>query len=268
MTSPARRVAMLDSGLGGLTVLSALRALSADTDIIYFADTAHVPYGGREMRDVAQLGGAIVKRLLVHDPSVIMVASGTTCAAFDTDGWPASAVPLVGVVNHGAAAAVEASKNGRIGVVATFGTVKSGVFEREILKFRADALVTSVAAPSLVPIVESGGWASMRARDAVASVCGPLIRSGCDTVILGCTHFPHLLAWFLAALGERVSIVDPGAACAAKVAQMIVGFESSPGSLSFEVSGDKDEFAAHAISLSGIRIDSLRHVVLKRDGTV
>src|ERR1700681_695220 len=97
MTSPARRVAMLDSGLGGLTVLSGLRALSSDTDIIYFADTKHVPYGGRELKDVAQLGSAIVKRLLVHDPSVIVVASGTTCAAFDAEGWPASAGPLVGV---------------------------------------------------------------------------------------------------------------------------------------------------------------------------
>ena len=75
-------------------------------------------------------------------------------------------------------------------------------------------------------------------------------------------------AEFLAALGEGVSIVDPGAACAASVAQMIVGFAPSPGTMSFEVSGDQDEFAAHAISLSGIRIDSLRHVTVRRDGKV
>jgi len=268
MSSPPRRVAMLDSGLGGLTVLSALRALTADTDVVYFADTAHVPYGGRTLSEVASLGAAIVKRLLAHDPSVIIAASGTTCAAFDAEGWPASPVPLVGVVNYGAAAAVDATSNGRIGVVATQATVASAVFEREILKFRADALVTSVAAPSLVPIVESGGWASARARDAVASVCGPLVRAGCDTVILGCTHFPHLLAWFMTALGEQVAIVDPGAACAAMVAQMIVGFAPSPGTLTFEVSGDKDEFAAHALSLSGIRIDSLRHVAVRPDGKV
>jgi glutamate racemase len=259
---------MLDSGLGGLTVLSALRALTSDADIIYFADTAHVPYGGRKLDEVARLGGSIVKRLLVHNPSVIVVASGTTCAAFDAEGWPPSPVPLVGVVGYGAAAAVEATSNGSIGVVATVGTVKSGIFEREILKFRPDAHVTSVAAPSLVPIVESGGWASVRARDAVASVCGPIVRAGCDTVILGCTHFPHLLAWFMAALGERVAIVDPGAACASAVAQMIVGFEPSLGTLAFEVSGDKDEFAAHAQSLSGIRIDSLRHVAIRLDEKV
>ena len=268
MSAPARRVAMLDSGLGGLTVLSALRALSSDTDIVYFADTAHVPYGGRKLVEVARLGASIVKRLQVHNPSVIVVASGTTCAAFDADGWPASPVPLVGVVGYGAAAAVEATSNGNIGVVATQGTVKSGIFEREIHKFRPDAQVTSVAAPALVPIVESGGWASARARDAVASACGPLVRAGCDTVILGCTHFPHLLAWFMAALGERVAIVDPGAACASSVAQMIVGLQSSSGILIFEVSGDKDEFAAHAQSLSGIRIDSLRHVAVRLDETV
>src|ERR1700686_1144205 len=139
MGSPARRVAMLDSGLGGLTVLSALRALTADTDIVYFADTAHVPYGGRKLDEVSRLGASIVKRLQVHNPSVIVVASGTTCAAFDADGWPASPVPLVGVVGYGAAAAVEATSNGNIGVVATQGTVKSGIFERGIHKFRPDA---------------------------------------------------------------------------------------------------------------------------------
>jgi glutamate racemase len=259
---------MLDSGLGGLTVLAALRALTVDTDFIYFADTAHVPYGGRDLADVARLGGRIIQRLLVHQPSVIVVASGTTCAAFDATGWPASPVPIVGVVSYGAAAAVETTSNGGIGVIATHGTVKSGIFEREVLKFRPDARVTSVAAPSLVPIVESGGWASARARDAVASVCGPILHAGCDTVILGCTHFPHLLAWFIAALGDNMSIVDPGAACASKVSQMIVGFARGAGTLTFEVSGDKDEFAAHAQNLSGVRIDALRHVPLKRDGII
>ncbi|HLJ84128.1 MAG TPA: glutamate racemase [Candidatus Eremiobacteraceae bacterium] len=267
MTSPARRVALLDSGLGGLTVLSALRALTLDTDYMYFADTAHVPYGGRELADVAALGAAIVKRLLVHDPSVIVVASGTTCAAFDAAGWPVSTVPLVGVVSFGALAAAAATRNGGIGVIATHATVRSGVFEREILKYRPDARVTSVAAPSLVPIVESGGWASVRARDAVALYCGPILRAGCDTLVLGCTHFQHLAAWFTTALGDEVAIVDPAAACAAKVSQMIAGLDHSRGTLSFEVSGDKDEFAANAQLLTGTRIDVLRHVDLKPSGT-
>ena len=268
MTSLARRVALLDSGLGGLTVLSALRALTIDTDYVYFADTAHVPYGGRELSDVATLGAAIVKRLLVHEPSVIVVASGTTCAAFNDAGWPVSTVPLVGVVSHGALAAAAASRNGAIGVIATHATVKSGVFEREILKYRPDARVTSVAAPALVPIVESGGWASARAREAVALYCGQILRDGCDTLILGCTHFPHLTAWFRTTLGDDVTLVDPAAACAAKVSQMIAGLEQSRGALSFEVSGDKDEFAANAQLLTGTRIDSLRHVDLRLDGKV
>ncbi len=268
MTSPTRRVALLDSGLGGLTVLSALRALTLDTDYVYFADTAHVPYGGRELSDIAALGAAIVKRLLVHDPSVIVVASGTTCAAFDAAGWPVSTVPLVGVVSYGAMAAATATRNGGIGVVATHATVRSGVFEREILKYRPDARVTSVSAPALVPIVESGGWASARARDAVALYCGSILRSGCDTLILGCTHFPHLAAWFASSLGDDVTVVDPAASCAAKVSQMIAGLESSRGTLLFEVSGDKDEFAANAQLLTGTRIDSLRHVDVRPDGKV
>src|SRR5580700_11308077 len=164
MATTKRRVGMLDSGLGGLTVLGALRAMTSGIDVTYFADTAHVPYGDRPLREVAELGSNIVKRLLEHDPAAIIVASGTTCAAFDAAGLPQSGVPIVGVAGPGARAACAATRNGIIGVVATNGTIKSGIFERKILELKPDAVVKSVGAPALVPIVESGGWASVRAR--------------------------------------------------------------------------------------------------------
>ncbi|HXW76028.1 MAG TPA: aspartate/glutamate racemase family protein, partial [Candidatus Eremiobacteraceae bacterium] len=177
---------MLDSGLGGLTVLSALRSLTSAIDITYFADTAHVPYGDRSLRDVARLGKKIVERLMAKQPALVIVASGTTCAAFDAGGWPEAGAPLIGVVDQGARAACAASRTGKIGVIATNATIASGVFERAIHALRHDAVVTNVGAPALVPIVESGGWASVRARDAVATSCGAFTRAGCDAVILGC----------------------------------------------------------------------------------
>ncbi len=262
MIQRAGRIAMLDSGLGGLTVLAAVRAMTGDADIVYFADTAHVPYGGRSLREVAALGSEIIRVLLAHEPSLILIASGTTCAAFDLHGWPISAVPLIGVVDPGVAAAIAATRNGVIGVVATSATVESGVFERKIVELRPEHCVRSIAAPSLVPIVESGGWASARARHAVALASAPLLTAGCDTVVLGCTHFPHLLASFVAVLGEHIHIVDPGAGCAAKAAGMLLGATPGSGKNCFEVSGNAEVFAQHAKALSGIRIDELRHVEL------
>jgi glutamate racemase len=261
--APARRIAMLDSGLGGLTVLSALRALTGDLQIVYFADTAHVPYGDRSFEDVASLGASIVKRLVEHHPALIVVASGTTCAAFDHVGWPDSGVDLVGIVTPGARAACDVSARGRIGVIATNATIKSGIFERRILEIRPDAVVENVGAPALVPIVESGGWTTTRARDAVTDYCGSFIDAECDTVVLGCTHFPHLRPWFEAALGPGVRLVDPATACAHDVAARLVDLAPCPDSNEFEVSGDPEAFAANAAMLSGISVDALRGATLQ-----
>jgi len=260
MSKIKRRIGMLDSGLGGLTVLSALRAMITGVDIVYIADTAHVPYGDRSLAQVAELGARMVKRLLVHEPLAIVVASGTTSAAFDAMGWPQSPVPLVDVVGPGARSAVASTSNGVVGVVATNATVKSGIFERKILELRPDAVVKSVGAPALVPIVESGQWASARAREAVSGYCASFLRSGCDTVVLGCTHFPHLSAWFGAALGPQVRLVDPGAACAQDAVRLLAGSDPLPGHLRFEVSGDVEDFGAKATLLSGMRVDALEKV--------
>lgn len=260
MASIKRRIGMLDSGLGGLTVLNAIRALTTGIDVTYFADTAHVPYGDRPLDEVAALGAAIAKRLVLADPAAIVVASGTTCAAFDAVGWPKVDVPLIGVAGPGARAACAATRNGIIGVVATNGTIKSGIFERKILELKPDAVVKNVGAPALVPIVESGGWASTRARSAVTDYCAGLISAGCDTVVLGCTHFPHLAAWFVAALGTDVHLVDPGAACAQETVRLVGRAEAMTSRLTVEVSGDPEVFASHATLLTGVRIDEVRQV--------
>jgi glutamate racemase len=262
MSPSKRRLGMFDSGLGGLTVLGAVRALINATDVYYYADTAHVPYGDRELEQVAGFARSIISRLLEHDPSAILIACGTTCSAFDKLGWPEIPVPLIGLVEPGAHAACAATKNGAIGVVATNATVKSGVFERKIHAIRPDAVVTSVGAPALVPIVESGRWATTQARDAVAACCAGLTRAEVDTVILGCTHFPHLVAWFVAALGPSVRIVDPGTAAAQEAVRVLARTEPLLGKVFFEVSGDPDAFAATATLLSGVKIDDVKQVDL------
>ncbi len=207
-------VAILDSGLGGLTVLAAFRRKLANADVVYFADTANVPYGDRPLAEVASFGRLIIAHLRRYQPSLVIVASGTTCAAFEASGWEPLDLPTLGVVACGSETAVQQSSNGRIGVVATAGTIASGIFDRKLRHVKPDVCVTSVGAPRLVPLVESCSWASDEARDAVEECSLPLRAANCDTVILGCTHFPHLLRWFERSLGKGIAIVDPALACA------------------------------------------------------
>jgi len=263
VSGSARRAAILDSGLGGLTVLGALRALAPDVDVVYFADTANVPYGDRTLDDVARLGARIVEHFAAHEPAVIVVASGTTCAAFDICGWPRSRAPFAGVIDAGARDSVSASASGAIGVIATRGTIDSGCFERAIVERKRDARVTNVAAPALVPIVEAGESGSERAQAAVNAACRPFIEARCDAVILGCTHFPHLRKWFAAALGPGVRLIDPADACAAAAVALLPASPQGSGRFVCEVSGDASSFASHARALGAPCLDALAHVELR-----
>lgn len=253
---------MFDSGLGGLTVLNAVRSSIDATDVVYFADTAHVPYGDRTLEEVSGFARRIIAHLMEREPAMIAIACGTTCSAFDKLGWPDIGVPLLGLVGPGARSAVEASRSGAIGVVATNATAKSGVFDRGIRSMRADAVVTSIGAPALVPIVERGDWATEEARAAVAACCESFLRAKCDTVVLGCTHFPHLTKWFREALGPGVRIVDPGEAVGRDAAQILSEFEPQRGSIDFEVSGDPTAFATSASLLMGAPVATAHHVGL------
>jgi glutamate racemase len=251
---------MLDSGLGGLTVLSALRRTLADVDVVYFADTARAPYGDRPLSEVAAFGRQIVRRARSFDPALMIVASGTTCAAFEAAGWKPDDMPLVGVVESGARAAVKQSATGRIGVIATAGTIESGIFERKLRKLEPSLQITSVGAPKLVPLVEAGKWASDEAQSAVAEYCESFRDAGCDAVVLGCTHFPHLERWFKRALGSSVVLIDPAIGCAEAAATSVAQSPKAEGYLIFEVSGDADEFARHAFNLAGVKAQTTRHV--------
>jgi glutamate racemase len=260
VTHSPQRAGFLDSGLGGLTVLSALRANLPHCDVVYFADTAHAPYGDKPLADVARLGYAASECLLRQEPSLIVVASGTTCAAFEAHGWPHAPVPLLGIVRPGAAAAVAATRNKRIGVVATQATIDSGIFERALRRLSPEVRVHAVAAPALVPLVESGDWDSARAQAAVQAACASLSEAGCDTVVLGCTHFPHLQRWFRAALPEGTAIVDPGAACASKAAIMLTSMRPAHGRLDLQISGAVESFCRHAAMLCSAPQSSAVHV--------
>jgi glutamate racemase len=260
MKEPTRRVAMFDSGLGGLTILTALQRRIPDADIIYAADTARVPYGDRTLEEVAGFARQIIAYLEQYAPSLLIIACGTSCSAFDALGQPQTSMLLLPVVDCGVRAALETSKRGRIGVVATAATIHSGVFERKIKRALPQASITSVSAPKLVPLVEAGAWRSEAARDAVEQCCAPFRGAACDTVVLGCTHFPHLEVWFRCALPADVALIDPALECARQAAVVLEPLKAGTGTITFEVSGSPDEFMSRAADLADVAGSQVRRV--------
>ncbi|MHC4601293.1 MAG: glutamate racemase [Planctomycetota bacterium] len=202
-------IAVFDSGVGGLTVAAEImRRLPGET-LLYFGDTAHVPYGSRPVETIVRYATEAVEFLLRHDPKALVVACNTVSAVALDALRPPEHVPVVDVVSPGAKAAVEFSRSGRIGVVATNATVRSGSYTRRIRERMPDAQVFESAGPLLVPITEEG-WPLDHAvvKGALERYVRPLLDEAVDVIVLGCTHYPLLKPAFRDAVGDDVFIVD------------------------------------------------------------
>ncbi len=216
----ARPIGVFDSGVGGLTVVHALREALPAENIVYLGDTARVPYGSKSPRTVERYALACQRFLLDHDVKLVMVACNTASATALPALAAASAVPVIGAVEPGARSALAASKSGRIGVIGTLSTVRSGAYESAITALQPGAQVTAEACPLLVPLAEEG-WTDDDIADAVARrYLARLFERDpdIDTLVLGCTHYP-LLAGVIGRvaneLGNGVAIVDSATAMAA-----------------------------------------------------
>jgi glutamate racemase len=202
-------IAVFDSGVGGLTVAAEImRRLPGET-LVYFGDTAHVPYGSRSVETIIRYATDALEFLLGHDPKAIVVACNTVSAVALDALLPKSPVPVIDVVSPGARAAVEFSRSGRIGVVATNATVRSGSYTLRIRERRPDAEVFESSGPLLVPIAEEG-WPLDHAvvKGALERYVRPLLDEAVDVIVLGCTHYPLLKPAFRDAVGHDVFIVD------------------------------------------------------------
>ncbi len=211
---------LYDSGLGGLTVLAALRRAGIDQDVVYFADQAHVPYGDRTDDDLYRLLGENFALLQRHGADAIVMACNTSCAvAARRGGFPLLGLPVLDLIAN-AAAGLRAAPLRRIAVVATAATVRSGAYARAIALTAPHIEVAEIAAPALVPLVEGGLADSPRARAAVREICAQL-PAALDAVLYGCTHYPLLDAHFAAVLGASIARIDPADSQAAGAAAFI-----------------------------------------------
>lgn len=213
-------IGVFDSGVGGLTVVRALRELLPSADLVYLGDTARVPYGSKSPRTVERYSLACLRFLLERDVSLVLIACNTASATALPAVAEASPVPVIGAVEPGAESAVAASSSGHIGVIGTLATVRSGAYDRAILQGHPEASVASLPCPLFVPLAEEGWTTGEVARAVCRRYLGDILGqdSAVDTLVLGCTHYPLLRETIteVAAdiVGEEIAVVDSASAMA------------------------------------------------------
>ena len=216
-----RAIAVLDSGVGGLTVVKELMRRLPREKICYFGDTARTPYGPRPAEEVIAFTREIVDYLVQFEPKLIVIACNTATAVALEDIRCRVKLPVIGVIEPGARAAIELTKADRIGVIGTEGTIKSGAYELALKQLSPRIQVVSLACPSFVPLVENGLFRSRDAFAAVSQALQPLRHSAIDCLILGCTHYPFLAAPISEAMGEEVALVHSAEETAREISAIL-----------------------------------------------
>jgi glutamate racemase len=212
-----RPIGVFDSGVGGLTVLHECLVTMPNEDFVYLGDHARLPYGPRPLEEVSRFAFEIAGYLGTQDVKLIVVACNSATSAALPALQESLAVPVVGVITPEAYAAVRTTRNRRIGLLATEATVAAGRYEQLIHSLDAGVRFTAVACPKLVPLIEAGE----QTVEAVKEYAAPLEQAGCDTVILGCTHYPLIRPVFQRVFGRDVTLVFSAEETAHEVADTL-----------------------------------------------
>ena len=212
---------MFDSGLGGLTVVKELVDRLPNESILYFGDTARVPYGTKSPETICRFSREAGHFLLGRDVKMIVVACNTASAHALDDLAGKTAVPVLGVIVAGSRAAHHASESGRIGVIGTAATIASGAYERAVCALRPAVKVYAQACPMFVPLVEEGLAHHEAARLIAQEYLAPLCELGVDTLVLGCTHYPALRRLIGDVMGPTVRLIDSAEETALEVARVL-----------------------------------------------
>lgn len=203
-------IGLIDSGVGGLTVAKEVMRQLPHEKILYLGDTARCPYGPRPLREVKRFTWEMTSFLLEKNIKMLVIACNTATAAVLEEIRMELKIPVLGVINPGARAAIKRTKNYRVGIIGTAGTVKSGAYEKALTSLNSRLYVTSHACPKFVPLVESGEYSGTIAEKIVDESLMPLLNHNLDTLILGCTHYPLLEPLIKNVMGNSVHVISSG----------------------------------------------------------
>jgi glutamate racemase len=240
-------IGMFDSGVGGLTVLHATLVRLPHEDVIYVGDTGRFPYGPRSPEELIAYARELTEALVARGAKVVVVACNSATAAALPTLQREAPVPVLGVITPEARAAVHATRNRRIGVLATEATVASGRYVEAIHDHDAGVEVVQVACPGLAEAIQGGEPYSERTLELAQAACAPLRAAGVDTVVLGCTHYPLIRHMLQRELGVDVATVAAAEELADEIAATLVrkGWERDRdhrGACAFVATGDADAF--------------------------
>ena len=256
----AAAIGVFDSGVGGLTVLHEITELLPHEHLIYLGDTARFPYGSKSADTVRRyaiensefLAEKGIKMLVVACNSAAAVGLEALRERFD--------IPVIGVIEPGAQRAVKQTRNGKVGVIGTETTISSGLYTRALRSLRADLEIYTRACPLFVPLAEEGWVDNDVARSTAAAYLTSLKRSGIDTLVLGCTHYPLLAGVIAGVMGDRVTLVDSARTTADTVRDTLIRYglarRSGAGSVSFFVTDVPDRFVKVGGRFMGQKVDS------------
>jgi glutamate racemase len=206
--SDSRPIGIFDSGVGGLTVVDKIEKALPHEDVVYFGDTARVPYGTKSSQTVTRFSVENVEFLMTHNVKLVLVACNTASSLSLDFLKRCFRVPIIGVIEPGARAAAGSSRNNRIGVIGTSATISSGAYEKTIKKLDPRAFVVTQSCPLFVPLIEEG-WSDKKIASEIASIYLKGMKAKkIDTLILGCTHYPVLRDIIGKVMGEKVLLVD------------------------------------------------------------
>ncbi len=216
-----KAIGIFDSGIGGLTVMQQIMHTLPQENIIYFGDTARLPYGEKSPETIIRYSIENTHFLLSHDVKAIVVACNTATALAIDELGKQFQIPLIGVIEPGVEKAIELSKTGNIAVLGTRGTINSGVYSREIWKRKPEAIILPIACPLLVPLVEENFIDHAVTRMILKDYLKPIIESNVDTVLLGCTHYPLLANLIQEEVGPDKKVINSASACAQRLRHVL-----------------------------------------------
>lgn len=205
-----RYIGVFDSGLGGLTAVKELMTLLPNENIVYFGDTGRVPYGTKSNETILKYVQSDIRFLQTFDLKLIVAACGTASAIALPVLQNSYDIPVMGVLQAAANAALEATKNKKIGIIGTQSTINSDAYHKFIAQKDSSVFTISRACPLFVPLVENGYTDNEVARLVAVDYLKPIRKEGVDTLILGCTHYPLLKKTIQEVMGDKVALIDPG----------------------------------------------------------
>lgn len=256
----ARPIGIFDSGVGGLTVLKKIFELLPGESTVYFGDTARLPYGEKSAQSIIRCSLQNACFLSQHQIKLLVIACHTA-ASYSTEAIKSQfSFPVIDVIDPGIRAAVFATKTRKIGVLGTRATVQSGVYPRRIRELLPDVEVISVPCPLFVPLVEEGFLSHPATRLIVEEYMRPV--RDCDTIVLGCTHYPHLQPVIQEIVGRNVTIIDSAEACAHVIAshcltENVSNTDQHEMNRHFYVSDDPEKFRRQGERFLGRSLESV-----------